>query len=159
VPQVRTRIRVGEASIEDFDQYLEEMPWTVAESVEAHFGAYFPDWLVAIDAGSVKAQHVLAWLVLREKDPRLQLSAVKGALRSLKIENLATCAFCAAEQPVRRDPKTRALVCTVCSSVIPDDSPMTASPLDGAEASETDDESTKEPAPTTSESDPGSGTT
>lgn len=154
--KVRTRVSVkkgdGEVAIEDFTDYLDEMPWDVGEKIEAATGVLFDDWLAAVDRGSVAARRALAWVVERQSNPSLLLSQVNGPMRALRVQNLAKCPKCADEQPVGRRPVrdengrstgTTELVCLTCTNVISEDEPGEPVGKDGSgPASESDDAST-----------------
>ena len=71
--KIRTRVSVGDAAIEDFHAFLEDYPYPEAEKVEVMAGEYFDDWVEHVDAGSARANRILALLVLRQKDPDLAL--------------------------------------------------------------------------------------
>lgn len=97
MPKVRTRVSVGDASIEDLSTYLDAMPWDLAEDLERVTEFGFRQWLRLIDseaAGSTRARRGLAWLVLKTAQPHLRYSQVLGTISELVIENLAECPVC-----------------------------------------------------------------
>lgn len=123
--KIRSRVSVGDAAIEDFSAYLDSQPFAEAEQIEALWGGYFPSWLEAVDQGSATANHILAWLVLKQKDPNLKFDAVSAtARRSLQKPILAYCPNCGKETGVTRLDKpdgTRELRCLECQRLHEDD--------------------------------------
>ena len=112
--KIRTRVSVGDAAIEDFHAFLEDYPYPEAEKVEVMAGEYFDDWVEHVDAGSARANRILALLVLRQENPELQLKDVTVGVRKIKKMGYSYCEQCQQDQVVRirpmRDDKGETLV-------------------------------------------------
>lgn len=128
MPKIRVRVSVGDLAIEDISAFLEDLPFPDAETIEANTGLYFEDWRNKIDEGSATARRALAWLVLRQANPRMTISQVNVGVGKLKTQGLAHCPVCASDEPIGTRPvdKTkpdgeRELFCFTCRTVYDDD--------------------------------------
>jgi hypothetical protein len=161
--KIRLRVSVGDRSIEDLNEFVDQMSWEDSEKIEAKFGSPFPQWLIAIDAGSASANRLLSWLVQFPKlDKPLPVGHPRG---ELKKESLSLCPVCEKDQVLRTRPKEapekgRELYCSVCEHVYTDEDDedqAPGNPTSEAEASATPEPSTKQPSLIGSESDLGNG--
>jgi rubredoxin len=126
MPKVRTRISVGDVSIEDFNTYLTDMPWDLGEDLERVTELGFLQWLRLIDSeamGSIRARRALTWLVLKTAQPHLRYAQVIGSMSELTIENLTECPDCGKDTDTGRrdfiDGRPSEQFCITCGYVYP----------------------------------------
>lgn len=163
--KIRTRVSVGDDSIEDFEAFQDELSFTDGEKIEAATGVFFDQWIDMIDQGSATARRALVWLVKRQKTPTLLISAVNVPMRALKIENLSYCPKCEKDTQIARTRARPKTFCSACEADYPDTEAAPAvvrNPTEEAapQASEKDEDATPSSRRTSGRaSGPGSGGT